>query len=276
MDDARAENHPLLASLALDLLAAARTIVTDEWTSRAVHRDPYARLYVVVGGHGRITVRGLACDLRPGDRALIPPDTPVVLHRSRGLDHYWMHFTARVAAGLSLFAVFEAPTLIREEVSGADARLAPAAAIAAAAVDRTARGRSGGFVATTRLRLLLEPFLERGRWSSRTERLARFYPAIRYIGEHLAEPLRTADLAAAAGLHPTYFANQFAAAVGAPPRAYIRARRIDAAQMMLLHTDRPIKAIARDTGFRDSAYFCRAFRAATGLAPGAYRARGAV
>ena len=45
---------------------------------------------------------------------------------------------------------------------------------------------------------------------------------------------------------------------------------------MLLHTDLPIKSIAMNTGFRESAYFCCAFRKATGLAPGAYRARGVV
>ncbi|TVQ21171.1 MAG: AraC family transcriptional regulator [Spirochaetaceae bacterium] len=277
-------DHPLLDSLSLTVLSAARTVVSSEWNERAVHRDPYARLYVVMGGVGRITVRGSGYELAAGDLALIPPDTPVVLHRSRGLDHYWMHFTARVAAGLSLFAVFEPPTLIGPDAVSATpgepyttgAWPGSAGAIAESAVERLARGASGRFAALTRLRLLLEPFLERGRWSQLTERLTRFYPAIRYIGEHLAEPIRTADLAATAGLHPTYFANQFTAAVGTSPRAYVRARRIDAAQMMLLHTDHPIKAIARDTGFRESAYFCRAFRAATGVAPGAYRARGVV
>jgi len=66
------------------------------------------------------------------------------------------------------------------------------------------------------------------------------------------------------------------AAAGVAPREYVRTRRIEAAQLMLLHTDLPIKSIAMNTGFRESAYFCCAFRKATGLAPGAYRARGVV
>ncbi|MFW5836263.1 MAG: AraC family ligand binding domain-containing protein, partial [bacterium] len=203
----------LLDSLSLSILVAARTVVCDEWTGGPERRDPFARLYVVMSGSGRITVRGRDWILGAGAVVLVPSDTPVVLHRARGLDHFWTHFTARVAAGLSLFSVFEPPVLI--ESGSDDARRE--ATLVQAIVERGLGDPASRFAAHTRLRLLLEPFIERGRWSDRTEQLARFYPAIEYIAEHLAEPIRTSDIAETVNLHPTYFANRFAEATGVAP-----------------------------------------------------------
>jgi hypothetical protein len=149
----------LLNSLALNILVAARTVVCDEWTGGPARRDPFARLYVVMRGSGRTTVSGKERMLRPGVVALVPSDTPLVLHRSHGLDHFWTHFTARVAAGLSLFSVFEPPVLIGPDV--VDARRT--AALVQAIVDRGIGDAVSRFAAHTRLRLMLEPFLEAGR-----------------------------------------------------------------------------------------------------------------
>ena len=47
--------------------------------------------------------------------------------------------------------------------------------------------------------------------------------------------------------------------------------RIDAAKRLLVSTVLPIKDIAARTGFRSVSYFTRAFGAASGQSPAAYR-----
>jgi AraC-like DNA-binding protein len=51
----------------------------------------------------------------------------------------------------------------------------------------------------------------------------------------------------------------------------IRDRVLSHAKWQLLHTLRPVKAIAREVGFADELYFSRAFKKAVGLAPTEFR-----
>lgn len=254
----------LLRSLTITVLAAHHTVIAGQWSHRRPNRDPYTRLYVVTSGSGRLRRGGRTWELRPGSIYLLPANRPFEFGPSRGMGHLWVHFIARVAAGVELFSLVDPPFEV------------PAGACHTRVAEEFSRGRLDPFAAETRVRLLLEPFLDAGQWSGSWSTVNRFAPAIRYVEEHLSERITTAEMAATVGLHPTYFANEFSRAVGRSPREYLRAKRIQAAQMMLLHTDRPIKAIAAETGFRQSAYFCRVFGHLTELTPTEYRNRGVV
>jgi AraC-like DNA-binding protein len=52
---------------------------------------------------------------------------------------------------------------------------------------------------------------------------------------------------------------------------YVRRLRIDFAARALTASDAPLAALAQTAGFADQGHFTRAFKAATGLTPGAYR-----
>jgi AraC-like DNA-binding protein len=52
----------------------------------------------------------------------------------------------------------------------------------------------------------------------------------------------------------------------------IRERLLKEAKWLLLHTDKPVKEIARAAGFGDEFYFSRLFKRATGFAPTEFRA----
>ncbi len=92
-----------------------------------------------------------------------------------------------------------------------------------------------------------------------------------FLHEHFSERIRLADVAAAAGVHPTHLARVFRARLGISVAAYVRELRLDWAAGQLLSTDEPLAAIARDAGFSDQSHFTRAFSAYTGLSPGRYR-----
>ena len=47
--------------------------------------------------------------------------------------------------------------------------------------------------------------------------------------------------------------------------------RVEKASVMLLHTDKPIPAIAQECGFKTVQYFTRAFKKVKGVTPGAFR-----
>jgi AraC family transcriptional regulator len=95
-----------------------------------------------------------------------------------------------------------------------------------------------------------------------------------YMEAHLLSPLRLADLAAVAGVHPAHFGRAFRQAFGEPPAAYLRRRRLEWARTRLLAPEVSLAEVALEAGFCDQGHFTRAFRKATGLTPAQVR-RGA-
>jgi AraC-like DNA-binding protein len=87
-----------------------------------------------------------------------------------------------------------------------------------------------------------------------------------------AEPLRVADLAAAAGLSRAHFSREFRRAFGESPHAYLLARRLERAASLLRSTDRPVVSICFAVGLRSVGSFTTSFTHAYGVTPTAYRA----
>ncbi len=96
--------------------------------------------------------------------------------------------------------------------------------------------------------------------------------AVRYLDTHFVEPLRIADVAARVFLSPDRFTEVFSQAMGRTPRDYLGHLRLERAKRLLATTGLPISEVGLESGFGDAAYFTRAFRAATGLTPRAFRA----
>jgi len=95
---------------------------------------------------------------------------------------------------------------------------------------------------------------------------------LRICEERFAEPLSVPQLAALMFLSPSYFSEIFSREVGMPPAAYIRRLRLERAQTLLRTTWLSATEIAQQVGLNDSAQLSRAFRAAFGMTPTAYRA----
>lgn len=98
-----------------------------------------------------------------------------------------------------------------------------------------------------------------------------FAPVLRYIEEHLSEPLRMGELAALMHLSEDRFYHLFKEQMGISPSDYLTSARIFRACALLCETDMTVAAVAGECGFCSSAYFSSVFKRYTSLSPVAYR-----
>jgi AraC family transcriptional regulator, transcriptional activator of pobA len=96
-----------------------------------------------------------------------------------------------------------------------------------------------------------------------------------FIRQHLRDGWAVGDYAAALGVTATHLTRITTAVAGQPPGRLIEARRLSEARRLLAYTPMGVAEVGYALGFDDPAYFSRAFRRATGLAPGAFRKRAA-
>ena len=94
-----------------------------------------------------------------------------------------------------------------------------------------------------------------------------------YIGEHYAESLSVADLAAVAHLSVSQFERRFKAVFQQRPAQFLVQYRLTRASQLLVQSDFSISEVALRVGFYDHSHFTRAFKALFGIPPGRYRQR---
>jgi len=92
-----------------------------------------------------------------------------------------------------------------------------------------------------------------------------------FIDTSLESTIRLRDCARQARLSTSYFSNAFKATFGMTVCQYIRRRRIERAQRLMLLSKEPLSQIAIACGFADQAHYCRVFRDVVGLSPNAWR-----
>ncbi|HUQ15018.1 MAG TPA: AraC family transcriptional regulator [Gemmatimonadales bacterium] len=84
-------------------------------------------------------------------------------------------------------------------------------------------------------------------------------------------PWTLADLAREAASSRSSVAKRFALLVGQPPMQYLTQWRMQVAANLLAQSGAKVATIGREVGYDSEAAFSRAFKKATGLAPGAWR-----
>ena len=100
----------------------------------------------------------------------------------------------------------------------------------------------------------------------------RFRQVTDFIEAHLGEDLSLMALAAAAGLGPAHFAQQFRRVAGLSPHQYVLRRRVKRAAALLRLSRRSVAEVALEVGFSSQSHLTAAFRRVYGTTPGAYRA----
>lgn len=97
---------------------------------------------------------------------------------------------------------------------------------------------------------------------------------IRYVLEHLDQPITLADAARFVGLSPNYAGSLIRQESGKGFLEFTQGLRIHQAQRFLKTTDWPIGTIAQMVGYRHPNQFARAFRTVTGQSPRDFRHSG--
>jgi AraC family transcriptional regulator len=94
---------------------------------------------------------------------------------------------------------------------------------------------------------------------------------IAFVEDHLGDNLRLTDLAALVAYSPDHFARLFKHTFRLSPYQYILRRRVERAKLLLRSRAHSIAEVAVLCGFGSQAHLHAAFKARTGVTPGAYR-----
>lgn len=104
----------------------------------------------------------------------------------------------------------------------------------------------------------------------------RAYPlpirkVITCISTDLTADLSLKSLALQINVNASYLSSLFKKEMGMPLTEYVNRCRVSHAQLLLLTTELPIKAIAKECGISDMQYFSRMFKRITGVTPKVYQ-----
>lgn len=94
-----------------------------------------------------------------------------------------------------------------------------------------------------------------------------------YIGSNYARSITLEEVAAFAGYSPSYFSRIFKEDMGKTFKEYLTELRIEKSKTLLLSGNLPMTEICHMVGFNDQSYFCKTFRAQTGVSPDKFRKR---
>jgi AraC family transcriptional regulator len=92
-----------------------------------------------------------------------------------------------------------------------------------------------------------------------------------HVDANLAGKIVIKDLAALLGISVGHFCRAFKRSFGMPARIWIRQRRIEFAQGLMLTTGASLSEIALSCGMSDQSHFTRSFRRIVGEAPSSWR-----
>jgi AraC-like DNA-binding protein len=91
------------------------------------------------------------------------------------------------------------------------------------------------------------------------------------VDANLADKIAVKDLAASLNISVGHFCRAFKRTFGMPARVWIRRRRIELAQGLMLTTAASLTEIALSCGMSDQSHFTRSFRRIVGETPSSWR-----
>ena len=95
--------------------------------------------------------------------------------------------------------------------------------------------------------------------------------AMTYISEHYMHELPLEEVAAFTGFSKYYFSRVFKEFAGVSFTEYLTVKRVNAAAILLIHSDKPIRDVVDEAGFGSIATFNRIFRSYKHCTPTQFR-----
>lgn len=92
-----------------------------------------------------------------------------------------------------------------------------------------------------------------------------------FISGHFREEIDSAEIAAAANIHPKYAMNVFKKSTGMTLNDYVNLMRLSYAQALLMQDDANVLQVAMDSGFGSLSAFNKSFRKIAGTSPSDFR-----
>lgn len=250
--------------------------------------SPFTRIYLITEGEGWLLLGDKRILIEPGYLYLTPSFTPCSYFFEQNLEHFYVHFSARLLNGLNIYSLFNTQTKVL--CSKLDRplferllELNPNMELPTLDPDiyqtkewlskpDPARPMSHSVETRAILELFLSRFIQSERFANHNE-LIRYNmnPILNYIQDNLKEAIHIDDLAQMACLSTDHFSRIFKKVVGFPPGEFIISKRIEKAKLLLITTNMPLKGVIEESGFSSLAYFSRIFKKFTNTTPLKYR-----
>lgn len=268
-----------------DGLAVAAEPLTVLVEAETLHSHDFLELVVVTAGEGSHRSMVGEQPLRPGSVVVVRPGDWHAYDRCRELEVWNLYVGVEVLTrhvGLLGRDVVQTSSLWAFDRSGRSAGT-QLPSLGDEALDRvqgwltelhgTARDHRGSPAVRIGLLLCVLGTCAPGAPSAETAPATQpaVLRALRLLEGDIAAPWTMQDLCAVVHVSPSYLSRCFAAAIGAPPMAYVNRLRAERAAALLLESDRSVSSIGQSVGWPDPNYASRRFRAAFGLGPAEYR-----
>jgi AraC-like DNA-binding protein len=261
------------------LLSGGHYVCTPAWNKRADAIDACFKIYRVRRGAAALVAEDGTYALRAGRLYLIDGHRLVAQRCPRRMDVFWIHFAPesmfleRVLSSLpsvvdaggeaetpssrwaELLRLFEHPRS-RASRPAADAPLAAAC-------------RAQGMILQLVGNVLARHWREEPRGPPPS--VARFRHVVEFMDARFRSHPSLAELAAEAGMAPSYFHRQFRAAFGVTPHGHLLRRRMELARHLLDESGLRVKEVAAQCGYDNPFYFSRVFRGYFRMSPAAFR-----
>ena len=270
---AEARRHPLVRGLYptdVGWYPQARYHYRDR-----VNGAPEDHLMMCMDGHGYAVVNGKKSHLKPGELLIIPRNCRHTYWAAEDepWSIYWMHFRGedssyyvdripQVAEPVAIDqeSQREAVRLFRDCLGTLESGYSLPTLIYAA---QSARH----ILSLLLFRNSAMPMKQRA-----VSRRMNCDAIIEYMHSRIDEPVRLEEFAREAKLSVSHFSEMFRGHTHQSPLSYFTQMKIRAACRLLDLTDKPVKAVAIETGYIDPYYFSRVFKKLMGISPDKYRA----
>lgn len=281
------ENNMPLAQLSVLTLNVGFARHNADWNWKNV-RSPFARLYCVTEGEAQVIMPSGTYTLTPNHLYLIPPFTMHSYVCTGPFAHYYVHIYEADGKN-SLYDNWDIPFEVDAVTNDLLmmvrlCELNPFLKLPQSNPDvydnhlmlmnniRMNQNRSFSDKLESRgiLYVLLSRFLAHSKLRAEVGD-TRIQKTIRYIRQHLDEPLPIGTLSSIACMSKDHYIRMFKQFTGQTPVTYIAIRRMEKAELLLVTTSMSVKLLASEVGYEDTSYFNRIFRKYVGQSPQMYR-----
>ena len=236
-------------------------------TAQLYEHNSHIMLFAVQDGALQLDLGGTEVLAGAGQIVLFDCSEPYSYHGFDGLEFYWLLFDGlnvrpfyrRILQAHSGRKVF-VPSAFVQITRQLDELHA-----ACASDERMTEAGCSQLIHHLLCMLLLN---EEGAPRAESSRVAQ---AIRYMRQHLAEPVTVEDVAHAVNLSPSHFSREFKSRTGYSPYEYLVLRRIDEAKHLLTTSELSVTEIAYQVGYNSKENFIHAFQKNVGVSPGLFR-----
>jgi AraC-like DNA-binding protein len=227
-------------------------------------------LYGYTGG---LEVDDLAYAITPGSVSLVPPGSRIRYRYEGPSTHLYAHLRATGSAGAGLDETDRWP-LRMIMYPGSELTVITDLMESAVYSAATRPERTRADIWLTLLRLAAQDRARDRATQRRGPREEHLTRALAYIERHLSEPLTVPEIAAAVGVSHNHLTRMLSTSQGLTVVGYVRRRRVEHAQQLLVHSTMSVAAVAAAVGIPDLQAFNKTCRAMTGLSPRALRDAG--